>query len=71
MIFLCSSDQPVAPRVLNPFSLEAADIERARALLVEWLGPEIAARVTVTPVLEEDEAVFVDHLPALLKTQAC
>jgi hypothetical protein len=56
--------------VLNPFSLEAADIDRARALLVEWLGPKVASRVTVTPVFEEDEAVFVDHLPALLREQA-
>lgn len=69
MIFLCSADSPVAPRVLNPFSLEAADIDRCRALLVEWLGPKLAERVTVTPVIECDEAVFVDHLPALLREQ--
>lgn len=71
MIFRCSSDAPVSPRVLNPFSLEAADIDRCRAILVEWLGPEIAQRVTVTPVLEADEPVFVDHLPSFLREQAC
>ena len=59
MIFRCHSDRPVSPRIANPFEIEAENSERCEAILIDWLGAKIAARVTIVsaadtePVYEE------------------